>query len=258
MQETRNPIQVAERLFQTLEILADAGPLTLAELQSRLPLNKSTLHRLLASLHYMGYVTQEEGSGKYGLSFKLLALSSKLLDKMDILDAIRPFLKKLSEETGETVHLVFFDGKDAVYIAKEISYRNSIRMVSRIGSHIPLYCSGVGKALLAEMSENQISDYWNHTEIKKFTEHTITTCSDLQNALNQIRKQGYALDNEEHEPGVRCIAVSLPWYNRPAEYALSISAPIHRMPDHRVRELALLLLDLKKEFISLHSFSVQR
>ena len=114
--ETKNPIQVADRLFLVLETLAETGPVTLAELCSHLDLNKSTVHRLLCSLIYMGYVKQEGETGKYSLSFKLLALSNKLLARMDILDTVRPYLKKLSRLTGETVHFVQREHTDAVYI----------------------------------------------------------------------------------------------------------------------------------------------
>ena len=103
--EDKNPIQVADRLFLVLETLADTGSVTLAELCRQLGLNKSTLHRLLSSLIYMGYVKQDSETGKYSLTLKLLGLSNKLLGHMDILDAVRPSLKSLAEETGETVHL---------------------------------------------------------------------------------------------------------------------------------------------------------
>ena len=149
--ENKNPIQVADRLFLVLETLAETGPAALADLCRHLELNKSTVHRLLSSLIYMGYVKQDAETGKYALSFKLLTLSNKLMSHMDILETVRPFLKKLSEETGETVHFVQLDGLDAVYIYKEESYQNSIRMVSKVGSRIPLYCSGVGKAMAADL-----------------------------------------------------------------------------------------------------------
>ena len=119
--ENKNPIQVADRLFLVMEQLAETGPVTLAELCSHLDLNKSTVHRLLSSLMYMEYVKQDSETGKYSLSFKLLGLSNKLLSHIDILDTVRPCLKKLSEETGETVHFVQLDGLEAVYIYKEES-----------------------------------------------------------------------------------------------------------------------------------------
>ena len=171
--ENKNPIQVADRLFLVMEILAETGPVTLAELCSHLDLNKSTVHRLLSSLMYMEYVKQDSETGKYALSFKLLNLSNKLLSHIDILDTVRPCLRKLSAEIGETVHFVQLDGLDAVYICKEESQQNSIRMVSKVGSRIPLYCSGVGKAMMADMDFARIQTIWNDSDIKKLTPHTI-------------------------------------------------------------------------------------
>ena len=127
--ENKNPIQVADRLFLVLETLAETALYPLLICAATFDLNKSTVHRLLSSLIYMGYVKQDSETGKYALSFKLLTLSNKLMSHMDILETVRPFLKKLSEETGETVHFVQLDGLDAVYIYKEESYQNSIRMV---------------------------------------------------------------------------------------------------------------------------------
>ena len=165
--ENKNPIQVADRLFLVLETLADTGSVTLADLCRQLDLNKSTLHRLLSSLIYMGYVKQDGETGKYSLSLKLLGLSNKLLVHMDILDAVRPSLKVLAQETGETVHFVQLDGVEAVYIYKEESTQNSVRMVSKVGSRIPLYCSGVGKAIAADMDQSQIQSIWEHSTIQK-------------------------------------------------------------------------------------------
>ena len=158
--EEKNPIQVADRLFLVLETLASDGPIALADLSRQLALNKSTVHRLLCSLIYMGYVKQDTDTQKYDLSLKLLSLSNRLLSRMDILEVVRPHLKKLSEKTGETVHFVQLDGAEAVYIYKEESYQNSVRMVSKVGNRIPLYCSGVGKAMAADMDEEQIRRFW--------------------------------------------------------------------------------------------------
>lgn len=245
--EQKNPIQVADRLFLTLETLAGAGPLTLADLSRRLELNKSTAHRLLSSLIYLGYVKQDPETQKYDLSLKLLNLSNTLLGRMDILEVVRPHLKKLSRETGETVHFVQLDGPEAVYIYKEESQQNSVRMVSKVGNRIPLYCSGVGKAMAADMEEGQIRAFWAASPIQKLTEHTITDYQDFLSKLKEIRDRGYALDDEENEPGVRCIAVSIPDYRGRAKYAFSISAPAARMTDRRIEELSAIVLKVKAD-----------
>ncbi len=247
---TKNPIQVADRLFLVLETLADTGAVSLGFLCKKLNLNKSTTHRLLSSLIYMGYVKQDPENQKYDLSLKILSLSNKMLSRMDILEDLKPYLKKLSEETGETVHLVALDGLEAVYIFKEESYRNSIRMVSKVGNRIPLYCSGVGKAICADLPDSKIEELWNESSIQKLTPNTLTEYPRFMEKIKEIRKSGYALDDEENELGVRCIAVSIPDYRGRSKYAFSISAPVSRMSDKRVSEIAQVILAVKGEILN--------
>lgn len=245
--ENKNPIQVADRLFDALELLSKEGPMALSDLTGKLDLNKSTVHRLLSSLIYMGYVRQDPDTQKYDLTLKLLEMSNHVLERMDVLEIIRPYLKQLCHESGETVHLVQVEGTDAVYIYKEESYQNTIRMVSRVGSRIPLYCSGVGKALAADMDLTQVKELWDNSDIKALTDKTITDYGTYIRKLDEVRRQGYALDDEENELGVRCIAATLTSTNGQPRYAFSISAPINRMSDERVRELSQLVLSVKRQ-----------
>ena len=143
MEEKKNPIQVADKIFLVMETLAQNGPMGLLELATQLDLNKTTAHRVLSSLHHVGYVAQNPENSKYFLTLKILELSNKVLEKMDILDITAPYLRQLMEFSGETVHLVQLDGVNAIYINKMESDDNSLRLVSRIGKRIPLYCSGV-------------------------------------------------------------------------------------------------------------------
>ena len=150
--EDKNPIQVAGRLFQTVETLAQTGPGSLAELSQKLGLHKSTMHRVLSSLIYMDYVKQDQDTGKYSLTYKLLQVSNQAMDHVDILKVVRSKMETLSQISGETVHFVERVGTEAVYIDKVEARQNAVRMVSRVGSRIPLYCSAVGKAMLASLS----------------------------------------------------------------------------------------------------------
>ncbi len=245
--EEKNPIQVADRLFQLVEILAADGPSGLIELSKKLNLNKSTVHRLLNSLIYMGYVRQDSDTLKYSLTFKIWEIANQSLARFDIVDIARPYLKKLVEETGETVHLVVKDGINAIYLDKVESYTNSVRLVSRVGESIPLYCSGVGKAILAEMNDSEILSLWKASNVKRLTEHTITSFDEFMEKIQDIRSLGYALDDEENELGVRCIAACLKDYRGRARYAFSISAPVTRMSDERLHELAGYVLKRKEE-----------
>lgn len=245
----KNPVQSAERIFRVLETLADTGPISLMELSTRLELHKSTVHRLLLSLACMGYVQQEEETSKYMLTFKLVELSSKVLSRVDVLSMVHPYIADLANQCRETVHFVQRRGTDVFYLDKVsplAPQESAIRMASQVGMRRPLYCSGVGKAILAEMSDEEISYLWENSEIEQKTEHTITTLDGLMKEIQMIRERGYALDNEENEIGVRCIAACV--YNHKGEptNAFSISAPVGRMSDERVSVLAERVLETKK------------
>lgn len=247
--EQKNPIQVADRLFQTVELLAANGPAGLMELSSILKLNKSTVHRLLNSLIYMGYVKQNTDTLKYSLTLKIWKIANQAMRQTDLIEEARVHLKCLVAATGETAHLVQIDGVHAVYIDKveaELNSLHSIRMVSRVGRSIPLYCSAVGKALLALMKDEEIRDIWERSEKKAYTKHTIINFEPFMEEITQIRKEGYAVDYEENELGVRCIAAALRTGDSP-QYAFSISAPVTRMSDERIRQLKEEILIVKKE-----------
>lgn len=245
--EDKNPIQVADRLFGALELLAENGDAGVMEVSAALGLNKSTAHRVLNSLIYMGYARQNEETGRYEPSLKVVDLANQVMKHVDIVQVVRPYLRKLMELTDETVHFVERDGADAVYIDKVESYRNGIQMVSRIGSRIPLYCSGVGKAIAAELDEHEVEEIWNRSRILPLTPYTITDFEAFRRELSEIRERGYALDNEENENGVRCIAVSLKDYTGRVKYAFSISAPVSRMDNERIRQLAGYVLEIKDQ-----------
>ena len=116
--EGKNPVQSAERIFQVMETLAENGEMGLMDLSAALGLHKSTVHRLLMSLIYMGYARQDEATQKYMLSYKIVSMAGKLLERMDILQIARPYMQRLSDVSGETVHLVKREGNNTLYIDK--------------------------------------------------------------------------------------------------------------------------------------------
>lgn len=247
--ETKNPIQSAQRIFQVLEYIAANGPSGVVEIGNALTLHKSTVHRMLISLSSMGYVTQEEASGKYELTFKIVRMSSQFLAKNDMVSLAHPYLGHLANQCQETVHLVQRIGSDVVYIDKiepTIQRDSSFKMVSRIGLVRPMYCSGVGKALLSGMTYEEVQSIWNNSRIEKKTVHTITSLEQMVSELEQIRKCGYSIDNEENEIGVRCIAAAINDFRGKAKYAFSISAPTSRMTSGRIEELSSFVLQTQK------------
>lgn len=252
----KNPIQSAQRIFQVLELLADKGEMGLLELSQKLNLNKSTVHRMLSSLIYMGYATQNEETQKYDLSFKLVTIAGKLLDRTNILTIARPYLEELSQLSGETVHLVKREGSHILYIDKVEAKVGSIRMVSHIGMVRPMYCSGVGKAIMSTMDKEEITQIWKESIIEKKTKNTITDFNQLLQVLEEVKKSGYALDDEENELGVRCIAACIHDYHREVKYAFSISGPTNRMTKERTLELSEYVLKVQEELsAAYHSLS---
>lgn len=248
MAEAKNPVQSAERIFQVLELLAENGEMGLVEISSALGLHKSTVHRLLMSLIYMGYAKQDENTQKYILTYKIVNLAGKILDGTDILQIAKPFMERLSDISSETVHLVQREGNHILYLSKIEAKIGSIRMVSQVGMVHPMYCSGVGKAIMATLPEKEVREIWNESVIEKKTANTITDYEELLKTLEEVRKNGYALDDEENEEGVRCIAASLRGYDKTVKYAFSISGPVSRMTKERVEELAFDVKKIQKEF----------
>lgn len=244
--EDKNPIQVSERLFFALEYLAEHGETGLLELSNALSLNKSTMHRVLNSLICLGYVSQDLETSKYSATYKLCKLSSQILAGNDIINIARPFIKQLAHKSGETVHLVQIESINAIYIDKVESSANSVRLVSKVGKTIPLYCSGVGKALLAKMDDEKIRSIWDKSEIVSYTDYTVRTFEELMKQINHIRKTGYATDDEEMELGVKCVAIALPDIQGKPVNAISISAPKDRMTDENVSLLKDLLFEAKE------------
>lgn len=241
--ETKNPVQSAERIFLVMEMLADNGEMGLMEISAALGLHKSTVHRLLMSLIYMGYAKQDETSQKYMLSYKIVSMAGKLLDRMDIMQVAKPYLERLSDLSGEAVHLVAREDNNILYIYKIEAKVGTIRMVSHVGMVHPMYCSGVGKAIMATLPEKELRQIWNESVIEKKTDKTIVDYEEMLRVLEEVKRNGYALDDEENEKGVRCIAACLKSYQNEVNYAFSISGPTSRMTRERVKELSV---DVKK------------
>ncbi len=238
-------VQSVERTFKLIEILSKKKEMSIKDMSDKSGLHKATVHRLINTLVSLGYVSKNEQNEHYALSPKLLRVSSRFLEHFDIREQVRPLLEKLSKDCGETVHLVERNGKNVVYIDKFEAPKSSIRMVSRIGMSQPMPITAVGKAILAELEEDEIFSVWEKCTINKRTENTITDYDKLMKEIEKIRAVGYAVDNEENEIGVFCIAATLPKVGDNPAYAFSISAPIQRADEETVKKNIGHLLEAK-------------
>lgn len=239
-----NLVQTIERASSILDILGQSSQgISIRELSAKLKLPKGTSHRLLSSLSYFGYVRQDPKTRDYFLGFKLVDLGQLLLSQLDLRKEAEPFLRDLAEKTKETVHMVFLDRGEIVYIDKvELDHNPSgLRMASRVGLRNPAHSSAVGKVLLAHLPEEELNGLIKEKGLPKRTDHTITDPVQLKEHLKAVRTQGYAVDDEENERGIRCVAA--PIYNETgrAVAAISISVPAFRVTKKVVQET------LKKE-----------
>ncbi len=229
-------VQSLERAFLLLELMAEDGgevPLSRLAVASGLPL--STIHRLVRTLVARGYARQLP-SRRYVLGPRLIHLgesSSRTLGTW-----ARPHLEDLVEGTGETANMAMLDGDRVVYVA-QVPSRHSMRMFTEVGRRVHLHCTGVGKALLAQLPRDAARDLVLRAGLPRRTPRTITDVDELMTELDRISAQGYAVDDGEQETGVRCIAV--PVLAGTAQTALSVSGPEGRVTTDALPTLAELL-----------------
>ena len=206
---------------------AEEYELGISELAKRLTLAKSTVHRLALTLIHAGLLEQNPDNGKYRLGLTVFELGSLVRRQMDIANQAKPFLKMLMEKTGETVHLAILDQHSVVYINK-IESRQAVRMSSNVGSRNPLYCTGIGKALLAFQPAEKIEEIIA-AGLTARTPKTLVDPDALRRELAAIRARGYAIDDEEIEIGLRCLGVPIRDYTGAVIASLSVAGPAQRM-----------------------------
>jgi len=198
-------IQVLDRALAVMDILAKDGPdQTLVELSEKLKLHKSTTHRLLMVLEQQKIVEKNTASGRYRLGLKLFELGKKAITHFDPRNRARRYLEQLVYETGETVHLCVLDDTEVVYLDK-VEPERTVRMACTVGKRNPAYCTSVGKAILAYLTEIEVDSILRRHVMKPLTANTITTVFEMKAELEKIRQLGYSMDNEEIEEGVRCV-----------------------------------------------------
>lgn len=232
-------VQSVDRALSILETISDYDDgLRITDISASVGLHKSTVHRLLGTLVYKGFVEQDLTTNKYKISLKLYELGAKRIAELDILKVSKPYTKRLMKELNEVVHLVIRDHNDIVYIDK-VEADNTIRMVSTIGRRSPLYCTSVGKAILAFLDEEEVEKIWKNSNIQSLTKNTIIDYEVFKKELNKVKEQGYAEDDEENELGVRCIGAPVFNYKNEVEGAISISGPTIRVTKDKVDKIAL-------------------
>lgn len=235
--ERENVVKSVARALDMIEIIGSSKQgLGVTEISKQVDINKSSVFRTLATLSQYGYVEQNEETGKYRIGYKFLDISSRLLDSLDIRTEAQPILQELEKETNEVVHLVVYDQGEVVYIEK-LEGNETLRMHSRVGKRAPVHCTSVGKAILSHLPAADVLAAIEQKGLPPHTPHTITEKDTFLKELSSVKRNGYALDLEENESGIRCIAAPVFDHTGNVAAAVSISGPTLRMTDERLRLL---------------------
>lgn len=242
-QETRGGGSSLDKALSLLqEVCMTPVPLRFAELVEKTDLPKATAHRTLNSLTDKGLVRFDEATQLYHPGYGLLELAHQAWSKIDVRDIAADQMKRLWDETGETIHLAVLDRGDVIYIDK-LESQKSLRLFSAVGKKGPAYCTGVGKAMMAFLNEVQLAAAIKEQRFIKHTDTTLINEDMLRDDLNKIRDSKISLDLEEHEEGIQCAAsVILNHQNEPIA-ALSITAPKFRVDDARFQHFQALVKD---------------
>jgi len=206
-----------------LELLAETHSLGVTGIARRLELDKGKVFRLLQTLKEKGYV-QKNTERKYSLSLKFFEIGNSVVANMGLKQVAYPFMRELASLTGEGVNLAIRDGNTVVYIDK-IESTATIKVDLRLGLRMPLYCTGLGKALLSGMEDKEIFEMFADEPFVSYTPNTIRDANQLMAAIAEVKKQGYSLDNEEYVDGLLCVAAPVTGYNGKVVAALSVAVP---------------------------------
>ncbi|GIQ69109.1 IclR family transcriptional regulator [Xylanibacillus composti] len=238
-------IQAVDRALRILDLFNEqTKELKISEISAQMQLHKSTVHSLLKTLQLHGYMEQNPATGQYRLGIKLVERGQLLLQGFDIRALARPFLQQLSDETGQTTHLVIMEGAHGVYIDKVEGTRAPIRY-SRVGRRIPLHSSACGKILAAFLPAEKLHRLLESYDFSPHTSHTIRSREKFLQALELVCQEGIAFDREENEPGVRCAAAPILDHTGEVIAAISISTTVSHVDEtellqlgHRLRQVS--------------------
>lgn len=237
-------VKSADRVLAVLDLLAQRGPLTFAEIVAGLDLPKSSAHNLLATMAARGYVERDAGAFVLGIRVWEIAQGEHRVERLR--RALRALMARLVAATQETVQLATLEGFEAVYLEIAESPR-PMKLTSHIGGRLPAHATGLGKTLLAFLDDDEVLERLGARRLEARTEQTITTPEALLDALRLIRRRGYGTDDEEFAVGLRCIAMPIRDRDGVVEAAMSVSMPTPRWSEEIAAQARFHLADTVAE-----------
>ncbi len=226
-------VRVVDRVFDILEQLSASNtPMSLTEIANATGMSKSTVHRLLSSMCSRQYV-EKHPDNTYSIGYKMIETVSTHINNLELLTEAKPFLSEITRQLDLTTHLGILDGCDVVYVEKMDVYPGT-RLYTQVGYRSPAYCSSMGKCLLSCLSGDELDDVLYLCDFKQYTPNTITDVREFRKHLKMVRRQGWAMDNEEYQIGHRCVGAPVFDYRGSAIAAISASGEVSQLSDERL------------------------
>jgi DNA-binding IclR family transcriptional regulator len=223
------PIESVDNALKLLLLLGEQPSIRLTDASKYLGVATSTAHRILAMLQYRGFVRQDTATKAYGPGPALTGVAFAVIASMDIHRLARPLMQDLNDTFNESIHLGVLEGSNIRFL-EAVESRKAVRVASRMGKSLPAHCTSLGKALLAQLDEDEFERLYPSASLTTVTDKSIGDRATLERELGKVRKAGYATNREESEEGVASVAVAVPTRTPGLRLGLSLSAPVGRMP----------------------------
>ena len=226
------------KVLDIIEAIAKSGSAGIRELSAHTGFPPPTIHRITSTLVERRYFKRDPITKRLSLSIQFLELGTKVQQQFNLTAVARPHLEELMEETKESVNLAVQDGDHVAYLDHVRSDYSMLQLFTRPGARVPLYCTGVGKLFMSRWTLSQVEKYLTRTTLTLHTPHTIVDRLKLLDELERIRGQGYSVDNEEMEEGVRCVAALVVDHAGKPAAAISISGAATRIAPRKIKSFA--------------------
>jgi DNA-binding IclR family transcriptional regulator len=245
--ERKYVVPAVERAVIILQLLAqEPNGLTISQITQRLTVPKSTVFTILTTLKQYRLVERVEETGQFRLGMELFTLGSTVVERLNVRSAAYPTLKRLAQSTGMAVHLGIMDQGEVVYIEK-IEDQGPIKISSAVGRRMGIYCTALGKAMLAQLSEAELQLFFRGRDLLQRTPNTLTSLEALRADLARTRERGYAFDDEENELSIRCLGAPIFNHRREVACAISLSGPRNRISTENINALAQQVIEAASE-----------
>jgi len=245
----KEKIKSIEKALDLLELLSDnKKEMRITEINRELHMGFSTIHRILNTLKYRGYIVQNQQTSKYMLGTKLFILGCKVQNTTNLIKLVTPFLQRLSQNTNETINFAILEGREAIYLYK-IESKETLKAGIELGTKVAAHCTSLGKVLLAFLPEQEFMMLYpnNNEKLLTFTPKSISSVEELKKCLKKIKKQRYAIDEEEYKIGVNCLGVPIINDEGKAIAAISISGPVPRFSLFEMEKAKSMLMALSQD-----------